>query len=288
MKTAGRILGSAAFRAGCTVQDSPVYGAERRGAPVAAYTRISSGPILERGAIEAPDLVVVADDTLLDDPAARPAAGCDRRSTLLVNTTLEAGVLRTRAALEGPIHAVDFTTPVLEQTGTVAGLSTALGVAAAALAGLALDPVLEGLEEELESAGLGAERVRANVRLARTAFETARAWPRVTERRVRPAVPATAGAVVDVPYDPPARAAPVITAVGNTAERPTGSWRQFRPVLDRDRCTRCWLCFVACPEAAIALDSGEYPEIDLRVCKGCLLCAHECPTHAFAVEREAR
>ena len=33
MKTASRILGSAAFAAGWHVQDAPVYGAERRGAP---------------------------------------------------------------------------------------------------------------------------------------------------------------------------------------------------------------------------------------------------------------
>ena len=51
MKTASRILGAAAFHAGCVVQDAPVYGAERRGAPMAAFTRIAHAPILERGAI---------------------------------------------------------------------------------------------------------------------------------------------------------------------------------------------------------------------------------------------
>jgi len=69
-KTASRIVGAAAFREGFTAQDSPVYGAERRGAPVAAYTRLAHGPILERGVISRPNLVVVADETLLDDPAA--------------------------------------------------------------------------------------------------------------------------------------------------------------------------------------------------------------------------
>ncbi len=41
MKTASRIVGSAAFRAGYVVQDSPIYGAERRGAPMAALVRIA-------------------------------------------------------------------------------------------------------------------------------------------------------------------------------------------------------------------------------------------------------
>ena len=54
MKTASRIVGSAAFHAGLVVQDSPIYGAERRGAPMSAMTRIAHEPIRERGAITRP------------------------------------------------------------------------------------------------------------------------------------------------------------------------------------------------------------------------------------------
>ena len=59
MKTASRILGSAAFISGRHAQDSPIYGAERRGAAVAAFTRVSDAPILERGVIAHPDVIVV-------------------------------------------------------------------------------------------------------------------------------------------------------------------------------------------------------------------------------------
>jgi pyruvate ferredoxin oxidoreductase gamma subunit len=40
MKTASRIVGTAALLHGFIAQDSPVYGAERRGAPMTAYVRI--------------------------------------------------------------------------------------------------------------------------------------------------------------------------------------------------------------------------------------------------------
>ena len=86
MKTAGRILGTAAFRAGFVVQDAPVYGAERRGAPMAAFVRIAREPILERGAILDPDLVLIADETLLDDPAALPLGGAGAGTTIVVNS----------------------------------------------------------------------------------------------------------------------------------------------------------------------------------------------------------
>ena len=67
MKTASRIVGTAAFMEGYYAQDFPVYGAERRGAPIMAFTRLSDNPILERGIITQPDINIIADETLLDD-----------------------------------------------------------------------------------------------------------------------------------------------------------------------------------------------------------------------------
>ena len=68
MKTASRILGTAFFKAGYQVQDAPRYGAERRGAPIFAYVRADQKTINERGIIDHPGLVVVADDTLMACP----------------------------------------------------------------------------------------------------------------------------------------------------------------------------------------------------------------------------
>lgn len=286
MKTASRILGSAAFHAGFMVQDSPIYGAERRGAPMAAFTRIGREPILERGVIVQPDLVVVADDTLLTDPAAQPLAGCDTGSTLLINSTKGEEGLRQFAPQVGRVLVGDFTASALALTQTLASLSTALGVAAARLVGLDLPDVLAGLAEELADAHLTSTQKDANLQLARAVYEAAAAWEPVHERTsttVVPAVPLT-----DVTFDPPHLAAPSIYARGNSPERKTGNWRQFRPVLHPELCTRCWICFVRCPEAAISLDEKDYPVVNYDECKGCLLCVHECPTRAFTVEKEAR
>src|SRR5438034_10674614 len=75
MKTASRIVGTAAFRQGYFAQDSPVYGAERRGAPMVAFTRFDSKPILERGVVSSPDVLVIADASLLDDAQVRALDG---------------------------------------------------------------------------------------------------------------------------------------------------------------------------------------------------------------------
>src|SRR5512144_244299 len=85
-KTASRILGTAAFIEGFVAQDSPIYGAERRGAPVAAFTRIANEPIRERGLIVRPDLVVIGDASLIQDPAARVRDGVEDRTVIFVNS----------------------------------------------------------------------------------------------------------------------------------------------------------------------------------------------------------
>jgi pyruvate ferredoxin oxidoreductase gamma subunit len=286
MKTASRILGSAAFHAGLVVQDSPVYGAERRGAPMAAFTRIAREAILERGAITRPDLVIVADDSLLADPAAQPLAGCDVASTVLVNSTKDEALLRSTVSSTARLLLADFTSLVLQTTQTLASLSAALGVVAVRLVGLPLADALVGLKEELAAAHLTEPQMAANLQLASAAYAVAEAWTPVQEQADQDVGPATE--LVEVTCDPPRLAVPSIYAVGNSPERKTGNWRQFRPLLHRDLCTRCWICFVRCPEAAITLDANEYPLVDYDECKGCLLCVHECPTHAFTAEKEAR
>ncbi len=64
--TAANTLADAAFREGKDVQAFPMFGVERRGAPVAAFTRIDTEPIDIKTQIYEPDVVVVLDTSLLD------------------------------------------------------------------------------------------------------------------------------------------------------------------------------------------------------------------------------
>ncbi len=64
--TAANTLADAAFREGKDVQAFPMFGVERRGAPVAAFARIDEEPIDVKTQIYEPDIVVVLDMSLLD------------------------------------------------------------------------------------------------------------------------------------------------------------------------------------------------------------------------------
>lgn len=60
------ILAKAFFKAGYYVQTFPVFGVERRGAPVEAYLRLADQKILIRSNVYTPDHVVVQDIKLLN------------------------------------------------------------------------------------------------------------------------------------------------------------------------------------------------------------------------------
>jgi len=75
-----------------------------------------------------------------------------------------------------------------------------------------------------------------------------------------------------------AQSLPVEGACGKT-----GTWRVFKPVVDRDICNACGLCALYCPDGVI--NPVDYT-IDLDFCKGCGICANECPKQAIKMERE--
>ena len=66
----------------------------------------------------------------------------------------------------------------------------------------------------------------------------------------------------------------------------TGTWRIFRPILNKDKCVKCLRCWIFCPEGAIIRKEDDSVEIDYDYCKGCGICARECKVKALTMERE--
>src|SRR6056297_3109485 len=85
-KTAGYILAVAAAEEGWNINAFPEYGAERRGAPMRSYVRISDEPIRLRSGIESPDIVIVLDDSLLETE--NVAEGLPEGGLLIINTSM--------------------------------------------------------------------------------------------------------------------------------------------------------------------------------------------------------
>lgn len=78
----------------------------------------------------------------------------------------------------------------------------------------------------------------------------------------------------------------VVLEPGNAAEYKTGDWRTSVPVINREHCIKCGVCWMFCPDDAILKTEDGYFEIDLEYCKGCGICANECTTGCIEMVEE--
>ncbi len=279
IKTASRILGSAFFLGGYEVQDAPLYGAERRGAPIFATVRADHRPITERGPIRDPDLVAVADDTLIGVPAAGVLSGLSPRTVLLIEGSQAVDEWARRLNIENRILVLPR--PPSELGSQFVGAACA-GAACALTGVIARDTLERAVGEEFGPAG--PEIVATNLRVVLGAFDRMVAsGVRITMPKdaVRPADRGEVG-WIELPREGADVSAPAIHGEVTSVEVRTGLWRTMRPVIDHERCRRCWwVCSTFCPDDAISVSGDGEPIIDYDHCKGCMICVAQCPPHAI-------
>jgi pyruvate ferredoxin oxidoreductase gamma subunit len=281
MKTASRILGSALFREGFEVQDAPRYGAERRGAPLFAYVRADKVSIDERGIIQNPDLVIVADDTLVAVPAAGVLPGVDAHTVLLINSHDDTEQWRTRLNTPAKILILPAEETIEDRAELPYVGAACVGAAARLLGVISTASLTQAIEEELGD--LGPEVVSQNRQRATQAYEAMAAHAGIVKQQASPAATAfTPPDWVQLPFEDARISAPTIHAAATSVNVKTGLWRTMRPVIDYTRCNKCWwVCSSFCPDAAINVNAQNEPEIDYDHCKGCLVCVAQCPPNAI-------
>ncbi len=71
--------------------------------------------------------------------------------------------------------------------------------------------------------------------------------------------------------------------VGEQPMMITGNWREYRPVIDHEKCDLCLNCVVFCPDGSWRLNEAEEQvEWDGKYCKGCMICVNECTTDSLS------
>ena len=285
MKTASRIVGTAAFMEGYYAQDFPVYGAERRGAPIMAFTRLSDNPILERGIITQPDINIIADETLLHDNAAKVLHGVDNETITMVNTHYTPTHVKETYSVKGEVATVDITETVLKIVNKPALSSVAAACACKLTGMISRDSLKEAVTRELTDIHLKRESLDKNVEAALVCFDNT---PDISAAGSKHSGGYNGNSIVRLKYADPCVGTPSVYAMGNTIDKKTGNWRLYKPVIDYEECSMCRACFVHCPHSCIYIDESGYPQIDYENCKGCFACMDECPKCAISREREVR
>jgi len=250
--TGVRVLATALYFDGKFTQGIPMYGTERRGAPVTSFLRISEERVNERDLVHEPDMVVVLDPLL--GRSVPVTDGLKKGGLVLINHPRGG----KETGLGGPfrVATVDATKIAMETLGRPI-TNTAIIGAFAKVTGMVS---LESLERAIlkQWPGMIGE---VNMKAVRRAYEE-----------------------VNMPVDVSDVEGIKVKQLG-MLDRDVSGWRMFRPEIDQEKCIGCRRCYIFCPEVAISM-VDEKADINYMHCKGCGICAEECPVDAITMKQE--
>ncbi len=270
--TSAELVALAAIKEGKFAQAFPSFGPERRGAPVLAFNRVSeAGHIRLRSAVTSPDIVVVLDPGLLY--VTDVSAGLKTDGMLIINSPKKVDDLRSEFGGPWKIAVVNATAIAREILKIPVVNTTMLGALVKATGIIGLESLTEPIRERFGA------RAQGNIDACRRAYEETQIdqLSSVGQRvnRVFQAEKLLSwhelltGCVVNEP--------------GNAKYYRTGDWRSEHPEWNHQKCMKCGICYLFCPEGCISQNEEGYFEADSYYCKGCGICARECWTMAITM-----
>ncbi len=158
--TAAELIATAAFEGGVFAQAFPMFGVERRGAPVQAFVRFADKKIRLRSQIYEPDYIIVQDSTLIAD--VNVFAGMKKGGIAVVNTHAPG----TWATPEGvKVITVDATGIALDTLGIPITNTTLMGAFAAASGEITMEAMENAIRHRFRE-----EIAAKNIEAARRAY----------------------------------------------------------------------------------------------------------------------
>lgn len=145
--TAAKVLADACLSGGRHVQAFPEYGPERAGAPLRAYNRISSREIRMHCPVLHPQVVGIADATLLD--GVNVTDGTLDSTVFIVNTSKDPEEIRRKlkAKPTQKVFTVDATKIALECIGRALPNAPMLGAVSRVTGIVTLESLLEDVRK---------------------------------------------------------------------------------------------------------------------------------------------
>ncbi|MDD1669087.1 MAG: pyruvate ferredoxin oxidoreductase subunit gamma [Methanomicrobiales archaeon] len=158
--TAAELIATAAFEGGVFAQAFPMFGVERRGAPVQAFVRFADKKIRLRSQIYEPDYIIVQDSTLIKD--VNVFAGMKKGGIAIVNTHKEGGWTPPEGVR---LITVDATGIALEVLGVPITNTSLMGAFAAASGEITMEAMEHAIRNRFKE-----EIAVKNIEAARRAY----------------------------------------------------------------------------------------------------------------------
>ncbi len=239
------------------------------------FNRISNHTAIRaRASVTNPDIVVVLDPGLLQ--ITDVTSGIKSDGTLIINTPK--ALVDIKSQINGPqrLAIVNATSIARETIGVPIVNTTMLGAVLKATGLIEIESLTEPLQERFGA------RAKGNMDACRKAFETTQ----VTELSPVVQKPREVVKTELLPSWRELLPGCVITEPGNAKQYRTGDWKSAHPEWNNQRCIKCGICYLFCPEGCIREKEDGYFEANLYYCKGCGICARECWTEAIKMVEE--
>ena len=166
--TASEVLARTAIYEGKYIQSFPEFGPERMGAPVTAFTRISTEPIRIHCAVYEPDVVVVLDPSLLKSVPV--ASGVKKDGVIIVNSSDDLSKVRESLKTDkGTLWTIPATQIALRILGMPITNTAMLGTVARATAVVSLESVERIIKERFRP-----DLAEKNFAVVKEAYQEAR------------------------------------------------------------------------------------------------------------------
>ncbi len=274
--TSAELLALAAIGEGQYAQAMPSFGPERRGAPVMAFNRFNkSQHIRTRAAITEPDVVVVLEPGLLS--IVDVTAGLKDGGVLVINSSKSKEEVEKEFGGPWTLAIINANAIAREKLGVPIVNTTMIGALVKAT-GIVKLKSLEGPIKERFGA-----RAQNNIEACAKAYSEVaiieqKDGAKRKERKFQEEYLPTWKDILP---------GAVIVEPGNAEAYRTGDWSSQQPQYDYEKCNKCGLCYLYCPDAAIEPKDDGYFKINPYYCKGCGLCAKECPKDAINMVEES-
>ena len=156
---------------GIYAQGFAVYGAEKRGAPVVAFTRVDEKPIRDHSEYMEPDIVLLLDPTLLGLVDVKE--GLKKTGKVIVNTAFSKEEVIKELGLEGyEVYVVDANRISKETLGKAIPNTPMIGALSKVTGLFTKEEVANGVVELLKETGKFPEKViEGNKKAIEIAYE---------------------------------------------------------------------------------------------------------------------
>lgn len=262
------------------VQSFASFGAEKRGAPVSAFNRITTQQSHKISPPTKVNGVILLDTSLLlsgEVPPAKLTQGLTKTGCLLINSK----PLPLPIATPNPVFFIPASQIALQEIGRDIPNVVLLASLSQLFQLTNLKELLHKLKKILQK-NLAPEIVAGNLRAAKSGFL---ATQKQKPTYLNPAKITHPPKVLPNWQDLPPGA--VLAARQNSSENyATGNWVRFTAAIaDPKKCRNCGQYRFVCPEEAIKFDpQGNVTRIDETKCKACSICVTEFPAGGLTMK----